>query len=153
MTHINYKHPSFGLKVAVVVLLVVSCGRRHSWNVEAGTVMFLNLKKILLNESNYMVMFFNKPHYTFSIYMYVILDIGVRYASNVHLLVLDMQDIGLGTVWMVGVNIYLKENDLPLPFAPTNICLLECLDEVVNVDVYERGRAGPTTNLLQFATF
>jgi hypothetical protein len=67
--------------------LVVSCGRRHSWNVEAGTVMFLNLKKILLNESNYMVMFFNKPHYTFSIYMYVILDIGVRYASNVHLLV------------------------------------------------------------------
>jgi hypothetical protein len=27
-----------------------------------------------------------------------------------------------GTVWMVGVNIYPKENDLPLPFAPTNIC-------------------------------
>jgi hypothetical protein len=53
-----------------------------------------------------------------------------------------------GTVWMVGVNIYPKENDLPLPFAPTNICLLGCLDEVVNVDVDERGRAGPTTNLL-----
>jgi hypothetical protein len=59
----------------------------------------------------------------------------------------------LGTVWMVGVNIYPKENDLPLPFAPTNICPLGCLDEVVNVDVDERGRAGPTTNLLQFATF
>jgi hypothetical protein len=58
-----------------------------------------------------------------------------------------------GTVWMVGVNIYLKENDLPLPFAPTNICPLGCLDEVVNVDVDERGRAGPTTNMLQFATF
>jgi hypothetical protein len=27
------------------------------------------------------------------------------------------------------------------------------LDGVVNVDVDERGRAGPTTNLLQFATF
>jgi hypothetical protein len=58
-----------------------------------------------------------------------------------------------GTVWMVGVNIYLKENDSPLPFAPTNICPLGCLDRVVNVDVDERGRAGPTTNLLQFATF
>jgi hypothetical protein len=23
----------------------------------------------------------------------------------------------MGTVWMVGVNIYPKENDLPLPFA------------------------------------
>jgi hypothetical protein len=57
------------------------------------------------------------------------------------------------TVWMVGVNIYPKENDLPLPFAPTNICPLGCLDGVVNVDVYERGRAGPITNLLQFATF
>jgi hypothetical protein len=54
---------------------------------------------------------------------------------------------------MVGVNIYPKENDLPLPFAPTNICLLGCLDGVVNVDVDERGRAGPTTNLLQFAAF
>jgi hypothetical protein len=53
-----------------------------------------------------------------------------------------------GTVWMVGVNIYPKENDLPLLFAPTNICPLECLDGVVNVDVDERGRAGPTTNLL-----
>jgi hypothetical protein len=30
---------------------------------------------------------------------------------------------------------------------------LGCLDEVVNVDVDWRGRAGPTTNLLQFATF
>jgi hypothetical protein len=49
------------------------------------------------------------------------------------------------------VNINPKENDLPLPFAPTNICLLGCLDGVINVD--ERGRAGPTTNLLQFATF
>jgi hypothetical protein len=29
----------------------------------------------------------------------------------------------MGTVWMVVVNIYPKENDLPLPFAPTNICL------------------------------
>jgi hypothetical protein len=29
--------------------------------------------------------------------------------------------MNLGTVWMVGVNIYLKKNDLPLPFAPTNI--------------------------------
>jgi hypothetical protein len=51
-----------------------------------------------------------------------------------------------GTVWMV-------ENDLPLLFAPTNICPLGCLDGGVNVDVDERGRAGPTTNLLQFATF
>jgi hypothetical protein len=51
------------------------------------------------------------------------------------------------------VNIYPKENDLPLPFAPTNICPLGCLNGVVNVDVDERGRAGPTTNLLQFATF
>jgi hypothetical protein len=59
----------------------------------------------------------------------------------------------MGTVWMLGVNIYPKENDLPLPFAPTNICLLGCLDGVVNVNVDERGRAGPTTNLLQFATF
>jgi hypothetical protein len=58
-----------------------------------------------------------------------------------------------GTVWMVGVNIYPKENDLPLLFAPTNICSLGCLDGGVNVDVDERGRAGPTTNLLQFATF
>jgi hypothetical protein len=49
---------------------------------------------------------------------------------------------------MVGVNIYPKENDLPLLFAPTNICPLGCLDGVVNVDVDERGRAGPTTNLL-----
>jgi hypothetical protein len=54
---------------------------------------------------------------------------------------------------MVGVNIYPKENDLPLPFAPTNICHLGCLDGGVNVDVDERGRARPTTNLLQFATF
>jgi hypothetical protein len=30
--------------------------------------------------------------------------------------------IDLANVWMVGVNIYPKENDLPLPFAPTNIC-------------------------------
>jgi hypothetical protein len=59
----------------------------------------------------------------------------------------------VGTVWMVGVNIYPKENDLPLLVAPTNICLLGCLDGGVNVDVDERGRAGPTTNLLQFATF
>jgi hypothetical protein len=39
----------------------------------------------------------------------------------------------LGTVWIFGVNIYPKENDLPLPFAPTNICPLGCLDEGVNV--------------------
>jgi hypothetical protein len=58
-----------------------------------------------------------------------------------------------GTVWMVGVNICPKENCLPLPFAPTNICPLGCMDGGVNVDVDERGRAGPTTNLLQFATF
>jgi hypothetical protein len=58
----------------------------------------------------------------------------------------------LGTVWMVGVNIYPKENDLPLPFAPTNIWPLGCLDGPVNVNVDERGRAGPTANLLQFAT-
>jgi hypothetical protein len=58
-----------------------------------------------------------------------------------------------GTVWMVRVNIYPKENDLPLPFAPTNICPLGCLDGVVSVDVDERGKAGPTTNLLKFATF
>jgi hypothetical protein len=45
----------------------------------------------------------------------------------------------LGTVWMVGVNIYPKENDLPLPFPHTNICPLGCLDEVVNVDVF-RGK-------------
>jgi hypothetical protein len=37
--------------------------------------------------------------------------------------------INMGTVWMVGVNIYdPKENDLPLKFAPTNICPLGCLD-------------------------
>jgi hypothetical protein len=54
----------------------------------------------------------------------------------------------MGTVWIVGVNIYPTENDLPLPFAPINICLLGCLDGVVNVGVDERGRAGPTTNLL-----
>jgi hypothetical protein len=48
---------------------------------------------------------------------------------------------------------YPKENDLPLPFAPTNIWPLGCLDVGVNVDVDERGRAGPTTNLLQFTTF
>jgi hypothetical protein len=58
-----------------------------------------------------------------------------------------------GTVWMVRVNIYPKENDLPLLFAHTNICPLGCLDGGVNVDVDERGRVGPTTNLLQFATF
>jgi hypothetical protein len=61
--------------------------------------------------------------------------------------------IPLGTVWMVGINIYPKENGLSLSFAPTNICPLGCLDGGVNVDVYERGRAGATTNLLQFATF
>jgi hypothetical protein len=54
---------------------------------------------------------------------------------------------------MVGVNIYPKENDLPLLFVPTTICPLGCLDGGVNVDVDERGRAGPTTNLFQFATF
>jgi hypothetical protein len=59
----------------------------------------------------------------------------------------------LCTVRMVGVNIYPKENDLLIPFAPTNICPLGCLDGVVNVDVDERGIAGPTTNLLQFASF
>jgi hypothetical protein len=58
-----------------------------------------------------------------------------------------------GTVWMLGVNIYPKENDLLLLFGPTNICPLGCLDGGVNVDVDERGRAGSTTNLLQFATF
>jgi hypothetical protein len=58
-----------------------------------------------------------------------------------------------GTVWMLGVNIHPKENDLPLPFAPPNICPLGCLDGGVNVDMDERGRVGPTTNLLQFATF
>jgi hypothetical protein len=61
--------------------------------------------------------------------------------------------VNMSTVWMVGVNIYPKENDLSLPFAPTNICPFVCLDGGVNVDVDERGRAGPTTNLLQFATF
>jgi hypothetical protein len=54
---------------------------------------------------------------------------------------------------MVRVNIYPKENGLPLPFATTNICHLGCLDGGVNIDVDERGKAGPTTNLLQFATF
>jgi hypothetical protein len=54
---------------------------------------------------------------------------------------------------MLGVNIYAKENDLLLLFAHTNICPLGCLDGGVNVDVDEKGRAGPTTNLLQFATF
>jgi hypothetical protein len=65
----------------------------------------------------------------------------------------DCLCVALGTVWMVGVNIYPKENDLSLPFAPTNIYPLGCLDGVVNVDVDERGRAGLTTNLLQFTTF
>jgi hypothetical protein len=69
----------------------------------------------------------------------------------IHLFAFALPD--LGTVWMVGVNIYPKENDLPLPFAPTNICPLGCLDGGVNVDVDGRGRVGPTTNLLQFATF
>jgi hypothetical protein len=64
-----------------------------------------------------------------------------------------LKKIDQGTVWMLVVNIYPKENDLPLPFAPTNICLSGCLAGVVNVDVDERGREGPTTNLLQFATF
>jgi hypothetical protein len=41
----------------------------------------------------------------------------------------------MGTVWMVRVNIYPKENDLPLSFAPTNICPLWCLDGEANVDV------------------
>jgi hypothetical protein len=41
----------------------------------------------------------------------------------------------MGTVSMVRVNIYPKENDLPLSFAPTNICLLWCLDGGANVDV------------------
>jgi hypothetical protein len=41
---------------------------------------------------------------------------------------------------MVGVNIYPKENDLPLLFAPTNICPLGCLDGGVSVDVDERER-------------
>jgi hypothetical protein len=49
-----------------------------------------------------------------------------------------LNQINLGTVWMVGVNIYHKENDLPLPFAPTNICPLGCLDGGVNVVVDER---------------
>jgi hypothetical protein len=59
----------------------------------------------------------------------------------------------MGTVWMEGVNIYPKENDLPLSFASTNICPLGCLDGGVNVDVDERGRAGPPqicSNLLPF---
>jgi hypothetical protein len=64
---------------------------------------------------------------------------------------LQVQCLQYGVVEMVGVNIYPK--DLPLAFAPINICPLGCLDGVVNVDVDERGRAGPTTNLLQFATF
>jgi hypothetical protein len=34
----------------------------------------------------------------------------------------------IGTVRIVGVNIYPKENDLSLPFAPTDICPLGCLD-------------------------
>jgi hypothetical protein len=58
-----------------------------------------------------------------------------------------------GTVWMVGVNIYPKENDLPLLFAPTNICPLGCLDGGVNVDVDERGERDPPqicSNLLPF---
>jgi hypothetical protein len=37
-----------------------------------------------------------------------------------------------------GKYFYPKENDLPLSFAPTNICPLGCLDGVVNVDVDER---------------
>jgi hypothetical protein len=56
----------------------------------------------------------------------------------------------IATVWTVGVNIYPKENDLPLLFAPTNICPLGCLDGGLNVELDERGRAGPTTNLLPF---
>jgi hypothetical protein len=53
---------------------------------------------------------------------------------------------------MVGVNIYPKENDLPLPFTPTNICPLGCLDGVVNVDVDERERDPPQIcfNMLSF---
>jgi hypothetical protein len=53
-----------------------------------------------------------------------------------------------------GMGKYLtKVNDLLLPFAPTNICPLRCLDGGVNVDVNERGRAGPPqicSNLLLF---
>jgi hypothetical protein len=36
------------------------------------------------------------------------------------------------------VNIYPKENDLPLLFTPTNICSLGCLDGGVNVDVDDK---------------
>jgi hypothetical protein len=42
------------------------------------------------------------------------------WAAGVHGCCRDVLD----TVWMVRVNIYLKVNDLPLPFAPTNICPL-----------------------------
>jgi hypothetical protein len=60
--------------------------------------------------------------------------------SVVHLYTLYRYQEGYnGTVCMVGVNIYPKENDLPLLFAPTNICPLGCLDGGVNVDVDERG--------------
>jgi hypothetical protein len=58
-----------------------------------------------------------------------------------------------GTVWMIGVNIYPKENDLPLLFAPTNICPLGCLDGGVNVDVMREGEWDPPqicSNLLPF---
>jgi hypothetical protein len=44
---------------------------------------------------------------------------------------------------MLGVNIYPKENNLPLPFAPTNIYHFGCLDGVVNVDVDGEGGRDP----------
>jgi hypothetical protein len=47
--------------------------------------------------------------------------------------VLQFSVKGIGIVWMVGVNIYSKENDLPIPFAPTNICPLGCLDGVLQI--------------------
>jgi hypothetical protein len=53
---------------------------------------------------------------------------------------------------MVGVNIYPKENDLPLPFAPTNICPLGYLDGAVNVVRMREGERDPPqiySNLLQ----
>jgi hypothetical protein len=58
-----------------------------------------------------------------------------------------------GTVWMAGVNIYPKENNLPLPFAPTNICPLGCLDGVVMWIWMREGERDPPqicSNLLPF---
>jgi hypothetical protein len=65
-----------------------------------------------------MVIFFNKPYYTFSIYMYVILDICVRYASNVHLLV---DTVYSAHCWCILILLFRANLPLSLLFHPHQI--------------------------------